>query len=353
MNRTVLMFLALTCCCGAAFGADVVSASLDLRNFGGRQNHPTSKFGVYAELSFLSDDLLVVSVSQVEDSKDVATLRGDIPEPTVIVFDVKRASIRATGTIAVDEVGDSLQAISGERFAVFNDKGLQFCDPNLRCESIAPTAGPLFASPQGKRVAFGGNRLTPEVVIDTESLKQVAVFGRPPMGHPAIPGDMAMLVDQGGRITVQKSGVEDVPLNVPNKWFFLEHRFLSAGSAACLDEDASEAVVFDTNGKQIRRYKVARVDHTGFLSTASGTRFGIYEHGYTRLNSVVNFLDIDEGRPENFQRVRVIDMSSWDEISRFEWDPQTRSHVIKPAISPDGHRIARVKGGILEVLQVN
>jgi len=90
---------------------------------------------------------------------------------------------------------------------------------------------------------------------------------------------------------------------------------------------------------------------TGFLTMTSGTRFGIYEHGYTRLNSAVNFLDIDEGRPENVQRVRVIDLSSGDEVSRFEWDPRSRS--IKPAIAPDGHHIVRVKGGVLEVLQVN
>ena len=79
-------------------------------------------------------------------------------------------------------------------------------------------------------------------------------------------------------------------------------------SLACLDHDASEVVITDMNARPIRRYKVEKAWRTGFLPTASGTRFGIYEHGYTLLNSIVNFLDIDDGRPQNFQRVRVIDM---------------------------------------------
>jgi hypothetical protein len=349
MNRT-LTFLALTCCCAVAFGADVPSASLDLRNFEYRFAGSTSVFADYSSLSFLSDDLLVISINQ-RSFGPVESRNSDVPESTIVVFDVKRANVTTTGKMPVEKTWDSVQAISGERFGVLNEKGLQFCDQNLHCEPIAPTIGPMFASPQGKRVAVGGNRLTAQTVIDTESLKQVAVFGHLRNLDPvAIPGDGAMLVDQNNRIMVQRSGMEDVPLT-GCKGGFREFRFLSPGSLACLDPDASEAVVVDTDGKQIRRYKVADAWRTGFLPAASGTRFGIYEHGYTRLSSILNFPDIDTGRPENFQRVRVIDLSTGNEVSRFEWDP--RPHVIKPAISPDGHRIARVKSGVLEVLQVN
>jgi hypothetical protein len=349
MNRA-LMFLALLWYCAAAFAADVVSASLDLRNFGYRFTGSTSVFADYSDISFLSNDLVVISINQ-RSFGPVDLTNADIPESTIVVFDVKRASVTTTGKIPVEKTWDSVQAISGERFAVLNEKGLQFCDQNLHCEPIAPTIGPMFASPQGKRVAIGGNRLTAQTVIDTESLKQVAVFGHLRNLDPvAIPGDGAMFVDQNNRMVVQRSGMEDVPLTGCNGGF-REFRFLSPGSLACLDPDASEAVVVGADGKQIRRYKVADAWRTGFLPAASGTRFGIYEHGHTRLSTILNFPDIDTGRPENFQRVRVIDMSSGDEVSRFEWDP--RHHVIKPAISPDGHRIARVKGGILEVLQVN
>jgi hypothetical protein len=355
MNRT-LMFLAFTCCCAVASAADVASARLDLRNFGYRFAESTFEFADYSDLSFLSDDLLVISINQrTLDEPGLSPSRVDAPESTIIVFDVKRSSVTASGKMSVEKMWNSVQAISGERFAILDEKGLQFCSQNLRCEPIAPTKGPMFVSPQGKRVAVGGNGQTAQTVIDTESLKQVAMFERskgPFQQVMVIPGDEAMLADRHGRILVQ-SGKEDVSLNINEQGTFPEFRFLNPTSLACLDHDASEVVVFATDGKQIRRYKVEKAwaGRTGFLPTASGTRFGIYEHGYTALNSIVNFLDFDSGRPQNFQRVRVIDLSSGNEVFRLEWDP--RPHLIKPTISPNGHLIARVRGGILEVFHVN
>ena len=80
----------------AEVGADDVSASLDLRRFGYRQSLLASEFADYSELSFHSDNLLVISINQ-RDFKDVKTLNADTPESTIVVFDVKRASITTTG----------------------------------------------------------------------------------------------------------------------------------------------------------------------------------------------------------------------------------------------------------------
>lgn len=353
MNRT-LIFLAFTCCCEVASAANVASARLDLRSFGYRFTDSTFEFVDYSDLSFLSDDLLVISINQRTFGGPVTLSLADTPESTIVVFDVKRSSVTASGKMSVEKMWSSVQAISGERFAVLNENGLQFCGQNLRCEPIGPTKGPMFISPQGKRVAVGGNGLTAQRVIDTESLKQVALFERSPGPFQqvmVIPGDEAMLVDQHSRILVQRSGMEDVSLNIDEKGTFPDFRFLNSTSLACLDHDASEVVVIGTDGKQIHRYKVEKAGRTGFLPAASGTRFAIYEHGYTALNSIINFLDIDGGRPQDFQRVRVVDLSSGNEVFRLEWDP--RPHLIKPAISPNGHRVARVRGGILEVFQVN
>jgi hypothetical protein len=66
---------------------------------------------------------------------------------------------------------------------------------------------------------------------------------------------------------------------------------------------------------------------------------------------VVNFLDIDGGRPENSQLVRVVDLSTGKEIATFEWDP--RPFRTKPALSASGHKLARIRGGILEVFNIN
>jgi len=344
------VYSALTCCCEVTFAADVASAKLDLHDFGYRLNGATTVFADYSDLSFLSDDILLISINQ-RSFGPVEPTFADTPESTIVVFDVKRASVTATGKMSVEKMPGSVQAISRERFAVLNEKGLQFCSKNLRCESsVVQTTGPMFVSSQGKRIAVGGNRRTSTSVIDTESLKQLARFEWK-IFPQIIPGDEATLVDRDNRIILQRPGMEEVLLHIDAKGTFPEFRFLNQGIVACLDHDASDVVVIGLDGKQIRRYRVEKAWRTGFLPTSSGTRFGIYEHGYTALNSLANFLDIDEGRPQDFQRVRVIDISSGNEVFRLEWDP--RPHLIKPALSPSGHRLARVRAGILEVFQVN
>lgn len=340
-------------CCSAAFAADVASAKLDLSRFGYRVTGSTSVFADYSDLTFLSDDLLVVSINQ-RSFGPVEPSFADTPESSIIVFDVRKASVTSTGKMAVEKASGSVQAISGERFAVLNEKGLQFCDRRFHCVAIGPAKGPMLVSPQGKRVIVGGNGLSAQTLVDTETLKQIAAVDRSREGFKtitAIPGDDAILVDRVNRKVIRKPGMQDTPFNIDDEGTFPEFRFLNEKFLAGLDHSASEVAIVGMDGERFRNYKVEKAWRTGFLSTASGMRFAIYEHGYTTLNSILNFLDIDDGRPENFQRVRVIDMSSGKEIFRLEWDP--RPHLIKPALSPSGHWLARVTGGVLEVFQVN
>jgi hypothetical protein len=352
MNR--IWFLVLACCYSTIFAADVAFAKLDLRQLGYQFNGSTSVFADYTDLGFLSEDLVLISINQ-RGFRSVEPLFADSPESTIVVFDVKRGSVTATGKMSVEKMSGSVQAISGARFAVLNEKGLQFCDATLKCGAPIATEGPMFVSPQGKWVAVGRNGQSQQKVIDAESLKQVAVFEHGSLFQLVIPGEGAYLVAKNqfddDSVTIQRPGKQDTRLTIDSRGNFRELRFLNSESLACLDHDASEVVVTDMDARPIRRYKVEKAWRTGFLPTASGTRFGIYEHGYTVLNSIVNFLDIDDGRPQDFQRVRVIDMSSGKEVSRLEWDP--RPFLIKPALSPSGHRIARVRAGILEVFQVN
>jgi len=80
--------------------------------------------------------------------------------------------------MSVEKMSDSVQPVKGERFAVLNEKGLQFCHAALQCGPPIETMGRMFVSPQGRGVAVGGNSLTAQIVIDTEALKQGAVFDR-------------------------------------------------------------------------------------------------------------------------------------------------------------------------------
>ncbi len=352
MNR-ILLFLVLSCC-SATFAADATIAMLDLRTFGYRFTGSASSFSDYTDFGFLSDDLLVISINQ-RGFGTVEPLFADSPDSTLVVFDVKRASVTATRKMTVEKQAGSVQVIGGERFAVLNKKGLQFCDSTLKCGPPIEAQGPLFISPQGKWVAVGGNGRSQQKIIDAESLRQVVVFEQGSVFQLVIPGEGAFLISKNqfndDSVTIQRPGKRDARLTVDSRGNFRELRFLNSESLACLDHDASEVVVTDMDARPIRRYKVAKAWRTGILTAALGTRFGIYEHGYTALNSLVNFLDIDEGRPQDFQRVRVIDISSGKEVYRIEWDP--RPFLAKPALSPSGSRLARVRGGILEVLQIN
>ena len=295
-------------CCGVARAADVPVATLDLSKFGYRTTGSTSSLADYSGLSFLSNDLLVVSINQ-RSFGSVEPTFADTPESTIIVFDVARANVATVGKMRIEKLQDSVQAISAERFAALNEKGLQFCDQRLLCEPIVPTTGPMFVSPMGKRLAVGGNMRTAQVVIDTESQKRIAVFERSGKAFPsvvAIPGDEALLLDRDNRISIQTPSAKEVTLNIDDKGTFPEFRFLNGKLLACLDHYASEAIVADVDGKagwrtvlgwldnRIIAIRWRRLGGQLFFQQSQERGFGVYEHGYTTLDSVLNILDFDE-----------------------------------------------------------
>jgi hypothetical protein len=270
----------------------------------------------------------------------------------MVVFDVARGNVALSSRMAVETAWNSVQAISKERFAVLNSDGLHFCDHDVHCKLIQPTNGPMFTSPLGTRVAVGGYAQTSTKIIDTETLEQVAVFDFVTgTGVRAIPGDEAILVDRNSQVTIQSVGAQAIVLSAHNAGPFSEFRFLGERSLGYLDSRSAEALVAGIDGKPLRRYKVSNVWGTSFLPAVSGKRFAIYEHGYSALNKILNFPDIAVGRPENYQRVRVIDQSSGRELLSLEWDP--RPTQMTPALSPSGRHLARVKAGILEVFRLN
>lgn len=352
MNR-ISKFLLLACCCSVTLASDVAFATLDLRKFGYQFTGSTSVFGDYTDLGFLSEDILFVSINQ-RSFGPVERTFADSPDATVVVFDIKHGSVLTTGKMSIEKMGGSVQAVKGGRLAVLNERGLLFCDTALQCGPPIETRWPMFVSPQGSLVAVGGSAQSPLKVIEAESSRQVAVFEYTSprnISRQVIPGDGALLVNINDAVRIQRSGRQDVFVDIDSRGNFPESRFLNPESLACLDWGASEVVVTDMDARPIRRYRVDKAWRTGILPASAGTRFGIYEHGYTVLNSILNFYDIDDARPQDFQRVRVIDMLSGNEVFRLEWDP--RPHLIKPALSPSGRRIALVRAGMLEVFQVN
>jgi hypothetical protein len=200
--------------------------------------------------------------------------------------------------------------------------------------------------------------MSPFKVLDVESFRQIAALAAPESvyGSSVIPGDNALLISRGpSQFAIRQPGKEDKLVDFERGGSFPLSRFLNDETFAYVEHSSNEAIVADLDGRQLRRYKLEKAYRTSFLPTASGKRFGIYEYGFTFWNSVLNFSDLDETRPPNFQRVRVIDISSGAEVAGFEWDPRQSPlrHTIEPRLSLSGHRLARVEAGILEILQVN
>jgi hypothetical protein len=355
----VIVLLATSGCNSQKSGTPL--AQVDLRAFGygfTDRNQIADATG----LSFLSEDRLAVSVNQLTDTESSAPPGRDNPQAHILVIDVQSGRIVEQGTMPVGTSEGAVQWVSGLRLAVWNSKGLQVCALNLRCSPPLAGLGPLSVSPKGTRIAFGGYGMSPIKVLDVEPLREVASFDDPQgqngfvYGGGVIPGDTALLVRRGpNRFVIRRPGKQDTLMDFERGGSFALSRFLNGETIVYVEHNSNEAIVADLDGRELHRYKLKKAYRTDFLPTASGKRFGIYEYGFTFWNTLLNFFDFEETRPPDFQRVRVIDISSGTEVAGLEWDPRQSPlrHSIEPQLSPSGHRLARVVAGVLEILPVN
>jgi hypothetical protein len=85
-------------------------------------------------------------------------------------------------------------------------------------------------------------------------------------------------------------------------------------------------------------------------ASADGTRIVTGELSYTAWNKMVDVLDIDQSRPENRWRICVLEAKSGKILFSLQWNPKT--HLVGPALSPSGTKLAVVRKGVLEVYDV-
>lgn len=115
---------------------------------------------------------------------------------------------------------------------------------------------------------------------------------------------------------------------------------------------------FPTNGAfdelNSSALKVLGITDGGVLrddrASADGARIITSELSYTGWNKMVNILDIDQGRPQNLWRITVIEAKSGKILLSLHWNPKT--HLVSPALSPSGNKLAVVRKGVLEVYDV-
>jgi hypothetical protein len=304
----------------------------------------------FTDINFLSDDLLLVTVNQ-RSYGPIEKLLSDQPPSTLLLFDVSQRVLLKTKEMSVEKASGSVMAVEGGQFILLNESGLRLCSQELECGLPFVTRGPLFVSPAGTRVAVGGNGQTEQELLDAASLKELDRFA---WHNPTIiPGEHSLLIRQGGKLYVRLPEHPDQQLSFGGSGVWPEARFLNDTTIADYESDKALAVAKIDGTILFRVPTSARWHVTEVATAASGSRFCFHEARYTTLNSVVNFLDIDSGRPFNFEEVRVLSTNSGKSLFELHWDPRPYiGYLSAPALSPNGRRLAVIRNGFLEIFEV-
>ncbi|HTV64787.1 MAG TPA: hypothetical protein VMD98_04235 [Bryocella sp.] len=319
----------------------------DLRPFG----YPTDTLGgivgSFTDISFLSDDLVLVTVNTTTFG-DEGSSDFDQPESRLLLFDLSRRGAPTTVAMPVRKAKDSVQSAGNGSFVLLNRAGLQICSPALQCGPAVETGGPMFLSPQGTRIAAG--RIE-QKVLDGSTLRVLHEFGA---NEPkVIPGDTGLLYTQQGKlyVTLADHPGPQFVLDTASTGVWPEARFLDAKTISAVQSDKSIAIA-RLDGTILSRVPLSPGSFVAEISTsAAGSRFCFHDAGYSGWNAFLSFFSIE--RPFNLERARVVDVATGKAAFRLRWDPRPYVGLLaRPALSPDGHRLAVIRRGFLEVFAI-
>jgi len=322
----------------------------DLQPFGFVVESHDQIVGNFTDLNFLTDNLLLVTINN-RVYGPVEKTSSDQPLSKLLLFDISQHRLVKSVEMAIEKDRNSVRALEDGRFALLNEMGVRVCSRELACGSPRLTGGPLFVSPAGTKILVGGNGRTEQVLLDGVNLEELARY---PWNNPqVIPGDRGILVVRDRKIYVRVEGQPDRQLPFQGFGLWPTARFLNQDTVADFESDASLAVT-KLDGTVTFRIPVRARWHVSELVTStSGLRFCFHEARYTQLNSLVNFLDIDSGRPVNFESVDVRSTGSGASLFDLRWDPRPYVGIpITPALSPDGRKLAVVRQGHLEIFEI-
>ena len=313
----------------------------DLRPYG-FLSKPDATSVNYTDLNFLSNDLLLVSIN-VRQFGPVEPLFSDTPPSKLLLFDVSQRKLVRSTDLPIEKDSGSIRATRNGQFALLDRSGVRVCSIELLCGKAFATEGPLMVSPGGSRIVVGGNAQSEEKVLDSETLTETARF--PWMISLLVPGDNGTLLLKSGAVLLKSSGKPDQSITSVD-W---PAQFLNDGAIAGFDAD--NVVVVKLDGSILYRIPILKSYQTHIVPSNSGFRFCIDEVGYARwsLPSLLGYGDV----PYHIERVRVIDTASGHQLFDMKWDPRPYvGHMVVPALSPDGHRIAVIRHGTLDVFQI-
>jgi hypothetical protein len=343
----------VTACMLAAFACRVVPGPRpifrqDLRPFG----FPTASLGrivgSFTDISFLTNDLVLVTVNTRTYGEDDQE-PSDLPESKLLLFDIRRRALRNSVSMPAQKAKGSVQSAGNGQFLLLNSAGLQICSAGLECDKPVDARARFYLSPRGTRIAVGG-RLE-EKILDGKTLAELQSFGA---NEPrVIPGDSGDLYEQKGKLYVKladKSEPQFV-LDGVSTGVWPDARFLDANTVAALQSEKQLAIA-RLDGQVLFRLPVDAGSYVAEVSTAAfGSRFCFHDAGYTGFSSLLNFFNVDE--PFNRERVNVREIATGKSHFRLVWDPRPYlGSLSRPALSPDGHRVAIIRLGFLEVYEV-
>jgi hypothetical protein len=299
------------------------------------------------DLSFLSEDLLLVSANVRAFTQQTEPLFAE-GRGNLLLFDVARKSLmrRAEQTLVADS--NVVRATRDGRFVALGLSGLSLCSTDLSCGAPLPTAGPVEVSPDGRMLVVGGNRQTARLVLESGTFKEIASF---PWNSGAIEVAGSAILLGGSDLTAISGSKQE------HRFVSLDAyaQFLNGDLVAGYTERAHEPKKLVTQTLDgIVKYETVLVSswyETKIIPATNGKRFCIDEIGYDKF-SLPNLLGYGDV-PFHFERVRALESDTGKTLFELRWDPRPYTgYMVKPAISPDGHRLAIVRHGFVEVFEI-
>ncbi len=322
----------------------------DLRAFG----FPTATIGrvlgSFTDVNFLSNDLVLVTVNtRTYEASDETP--PDEPDSKLLLFSLSQRKLIKTSEMPVEKASDSVQAAGENKFGLLNRDGLRLCSLELDCGPPFRAHGPLMVSPKGTRIAVGGRGRSDQRVLNGSNLAELQSFA--PTEPKVVPGDDGLLVFADEKLYFKRgdAGDQRFVVNGGGAGTWPDARFLSEDTVAAAGSD-NDVVIATTDGATRFRVPLQRASYLVEVSTASsGSVFSIHEAGYRGFRSILKALNIEQ--PFNIERVTVLATDSGKPRLRLSWDPRPYvGNFSRPALSPDGHRLAVIRHGFLEVFDV-
>jgi hypothetical protein len=353
-----LLLLSLLAVLGCSSTKSVPRASFreDLRPYG-VIIEPDMRTVSYSQVSFLSDEVLLVAVNQERFSQPTFGVDNVEASPTkLLLFDIKKRALIRSAEVSVEKDFDSLQPLSNARFAIREGSEIKICDVTFVCsQPIVVGPGPLVASPRGTTFTAGGHGDSERVLLDSASRRTLGRF--PPQNPIVAPGDGTSLIcyARTPQLFAKENGKPEraLPFNNHGGIIVPDSRFLSDAIIG-VSESLETLLVARLDGTSLYRIPVhSWYRGTSIFSSAGGERFGIRESDFTRWNRIAHFDDIENSRTYDFEKIRVLDVGSGKTLLEIERDPRPYiKRLTLPSLSPNGRYLATIYRGFLETYEI-